>query len=106
MSRSKTARGLRLAISPVALTLAILMLPATTAAAGGYNSVTINAECDGVAGDGWHAAIIKLKVKIVARGTTPADYLQIRSLGQRQRNRRELARCRAVDPRREFQLYS
>ena len=82
----KTSRGLRIASLPLALILGTFMLPVTTIATNGYYTVTLNAECGGVAGDGWHAAIIKLKAKIVARGTTPASYLQIRSLGQRQRN--------------------
>ena len=86
MTVPKPARFTRVVMLPLALMLATLAFPAVTGAAGGYFTVTLNAECDAVAGDGWHAAIIKLKAKIVAKGTTPTDYLQIRSLGQRQRN--------------------
>jgi hypothetical protein len=77
---------MRAASLSLVVLIGALVLPATAAAAGGYYTVTLNAECGGVAGDGWHAAIIKLKAKVVARGTTPADYLQIRSVAQRQRN--------------------
>ena len=86
MTAPNYSRFLRVIMWPLAFMVASLAFPAATGAAGGYNTVTLNAECDGVAGDGWHAAIIKLKAKIVARGTTPASYLQIRSVAQRQKN--------------------
>ena len=81
-----TSRVSRLSISWIVLMLAGLAVAPVANAAGGYYTVTLNSECGGVAGDGWHAAIIKLHAKIVARGTTPADYLQIRSVAQRQRH--------------------
>ena len=81
-----TSRVSRLSISSIVLMLAGLAVAPVAAAADGYNVVTLNAECRGFAGNGWHTYQIRLKAKIVARGTTPANYLQIRSVAQRQRN--------------------
>ena len=100
MNLPRTSRLLRVSILPLALILASLTFPAATGAAGGYNTVTLNAECDGVAGDGWHAAIIKLKAKIVA---TRNDARQLPADTQRRpatEERRQLAGRRASDPRR------
>jgi hypothetical protein len=85
MSNGRTSRALRAASLSLVIVMAALALPMTVAAAGGYNIVTINAECRGMAGNGWHTHEIKLKAKIVAKGTTPTDFLTIRSTAQRQK---------------------
>lgn len=85
MSHGRPGRAMRAAIWPIALVLLALVLPQTATAAGGFNLVTINAQCRGYAGNGWHTHEIRLKAKIVARGSTPADSLEIRSWAQRQK---------------------
>ena len=85
MSSGRSRRAMHATIWPIVLALLALVLPTTVNAAGGYNVVTINAECRGMAGNGWHTHEIKLKAKIVAKGTTPADFLTIRSTAQRQK---------------------
>ena len=85
MSSGRSRRAMHATIWPIVLTLLALVLPSTANAAGGYNVVTINAECRGMAGNGWHTHEIKLKAKIVAKGTTPTDFLSIRSTAQRQK---------------------
>ena len=85
MSMGWPGRARYAIVSMFVLALLALALPATATAAGGYNVVTINAECRGMAGNGWHTHEIKLKAKIVAKGTTPTDLLTIRSTAQRQK---------------------
>ena len=85
MSNGRSRRAMLSTISCLVVLILALTLPAAATAAGGYNIVTINAACDGVAGNGWHAYEIKLKAKIVARGTTPTDTLMAHTTAQRQR---------------------
>jgi hypothetical protein len=85
MSNGRTSRASRAASLSLVMLMGALVLPTTAAAAGGYNVATINAECRGMAGNGWHTYRIKLKARIVARGTTPTDTLVAHTVAQRQR---------------------
>ena len=66
-------KRLALLTTPIILGLA-LMLPATTMASGGYTYKTVYNYCDGYT--------VKLKMKDIAAGYTPANKLTIESWAQ------------------------